>query len=263
MLEFMLTQQLTAFKEQVGIDIETDFFGSFGDEFVAAERYEDAGDDGVAMGEQLWAVSLQNAEALTNVLNTVLGMVPGGAQQMEQREYLGHTIHTMPLPIPGAGGTQMKSLAYSITPSHLFIDIGGTGMLETALQRLNGEGESFWAQPQVVAALKELPGGASSFTYQDLKQVMYNVAVQFAQLAAIEPPAGEQDDDWAVDEDGNPVPPSGAEEGTNSSGLRQFVDPSALPSRETLSKYWGDSSGAVYRDTDGIRMLFRYKHASE
>ena len=253
----MLSPLLT---QQTGIDVERDVFGAFGDEVVRAYVFPSGDDAAPQDNEQLWAVSLANAEALTRSLEVVWAMAPQVASQFQDRDYLGHTIRSITVPFPGPGGMTLMSISYAITPSHLFLDLGGAKMIETAIQRLDGTGASFWTQAPVVAAMKDLPPGGSSFTYQDVRQVIFSAFVQLAEMARKSADAaGAGDDEPSLDEEGRPIIPRAAAK-KSPPGLQQFIDPDALPSRATLEKYFGVSFGAIYRDADGIRFHARYNN---
>lgn len=265
MLEFMLTQQLDGLKQQTGVDLEKDFFGSFGDELVVASSYPKNGVTNPMMpGETLLALPLANAESFTRVLDVAWSMAPMIAQQFQNREYLGHTIRTLTVPMPGPAGTAALSLAYAITPTYLFVDVNGTSMVETAIQRLNGEGEQFWTQPEVVAALQGLPSGSSGVSYQELAPIVHNMFRQWSNLAKLMPAqgaAGMDPVEPGVDENGSPIGPAAASGPDAAEGLRQLIDPDALPSQETLEKYWSTATGATYREADGVRFVFRIHNA--
>lgn len=258
MFEFMLMQQVTGLNQQLGVDIERDFFGSFGDEIVFADSLEDLPGNPIG-SEKLGVLSLANAEAFGRVLDAILGLAPGVASQFQDREYLGQTIRTITLPMPAAGGMSAMEISYAITPRQLLLDIGGSGMIETAIRGLNGDSPSFWAQPAVVAALQQLPPGGSSFTYQDVRKVVVQSFSKIAQLAAAAAAAPESDEEPAPDEDGG-APRAKARPGKKSPGLGAMVDPNAVPREETIAKYLSTSASAVYRESDGFRFVARVNH---
>jgi hypothetical protein len=77
-----------------------------------------------------------------------------------------------------------------------------------------------------------------------------------AAIAAKQPPI---EDESGPDEDGS-VPHVKSKARKKAPGLGDFIDPGALPRDETLAKYWSTATGAVYRESDGIRFVNRVNH---
>lgn len=266
MFEFMISQQLTQLNQGLGIDLERDLFGSIGDEIVRAYGATAADADADASTEQLWALSLVNAETFSNALTTIWQLAPQVAAQFQERDYLGTDIQSIMLPIPSGDGMNLVPLAYAITPGYLLLDVGGTAMLETALQNMDKPGESFWSQPKVVAAMKAIPAGSSSFTFQDLNAIVAPALTAFAGLASTAQQAGEEDEDLELDEDGRPIirpPGEDEDEDSDTPELEELIDPTAVPSAEAVAKHWGTGAGGTYLDADGVRILYRIEHVAE
>lgn len=246
-LEGGARQQIANLNKQLGVDLERDLIGSFGDEFFTGENPA-VGPDGqpnlLRPTNQLIGISLADAAKFTRTLETLKGMLPPAATQMiASREYLGETINTVTPPTPGA-----PSVSYAITRSHLLVAVGDPGMIESVLQGRAGTGRSAWKKPEVVAALAELPPGYSAVGAYDLGRMMNMVfdiliATQ-GKAAADAPPPAEGEAEAA------PAAPAGM----------QFVDPAARPSAEVIAKYWGTSASANYIDGTGLRVVFRLKH---
>lgn len=257
-LDAQVQQQIDGVNKTLGIDIERDLIGSLGDEIFTAYTMPapgaaQAGPRGM-MADQLIAFSLGNPDAFKAAVTALMDMVPAGvAKQIVPREYLGETINAF-VPRGGAAAGAMAgpvpepTFAYAITRTHLFLAIGSPAMLEAAIQGGSAGANPFWTRPEVVAALGELPPGASSVAYYDLRRL---VPVFFDTLAATTPPplpAAVEDDD-----DGEEV----ASPGTPKAPM---WDPAAKPSPESVEKHWGAAAAAVYREPRGIRGVYRIKH---
>ncbi len=259
-LAAMITQQLAGLKQQIGIDLEHDLFGAFGDAVVVASKVTDDATKGnqLMIGEQLWAASLNSAESLSRVFDVAWGMAPGVAAQVQHRDYLGQTINTITVPLPGPTGGTLLPISYAITPTYFFVDMGGTSMIEAAIQRLDGKGEGFWSKPAVVDALHDLPPGSCSFSFSDLRPTIHAMFVQWANMArSMEKTGG---DDAGVDENGSPVTPRPPAVKAGR-GLGAFIDPDAVPGMDVVNKHWSISTGAAYHEKDGFHFLARIKNA--
>jgi len=217
----MAQMYLQQFNQQAGIDIKRDFFGSFGSDMVTAYAPRPGAPAGKIASleemDQFIGFSLDNPKAFTTALDAITKLAGPQAEQMiVKRDYLGSTINTIAMPAPG--GQPAKSVSYSIAKNYFFLSIGTPAAIESALQ----EGPSFWDRREVKQALSQVPGDASSITYQNTSALIGAVFQTFVQL-------------------GN----------TPSADGKTMVDTSATPDVETLSKYWGDSVGYITRDSQG------------
>lgn len=235
-----MDQQIAGINDSLGIDIERDFFGSFGGEILQAADIREAppGSPGPFIAHQLLAFSLSNPEALRHAVDALRGMLPPSmAQMITPREYLGETINTIVPP----GGNGENSFSYAIARNQLMIGIGSPALLETAIQSFGGTGGSLWDKPEVAAALAEFPSGSSAVSYSDIRRAVamgFNALAMIARASAV--PL----------EEGTAQPP----------GWLDWIDPDAVPPAAVVEKYWSTAAGAVYRESDGLRSIGRIQH---
>ena len=240
----LLEMKIAGLNQALGIDIERDLIGNFGDEIIQAEALTDRGisAENANPTEQLWAVSIKDADTARRMVDALTAMAPGLGQALESREYLGETIYSMlPPEVPGgqpAGAPTSPGFAYAITRNHVFISVGGPSMLESAIQGLDGASNSIWANQKIAEALGTLPPGESMIAYQDTKQI---VATVYELIT--------KGDDWFGDSE-----TQGADED------EALYDMDAKPSADVLAKHWGLGVSAVYIEADGVRSVGRLNH---
>jgi len=236
----MIEQQIVGINGSLGIDIERDFFGSFGDEILQAADIRDAAPGALSpiLVNQLIAFSLSNPDAFRRSVDSLLAMVPPDFTQMiTPREYLGETINTIAPPT----GDGSFNVSYAIARNQLLVGIGSPSMVETVIQSFGGTGGSLWDEPDVAAALAELPSGSSAVSYSDIRRA---VSMGFNAIAAV---AAQP---TVPNEEGVSQPP----------GWLDWIDPTVVPRPEVIEKYWSTAAGAIYREPDGLRSVGRVRH---
>ncbi|HXA13497.1 MAG TPA: hypothetical protein VNW23_00090 [Opitutaceae bacterium] len=242
------------FNDRLGIDIKRDLIGNFGDQVIVATALNDAAPDDAPVNErisQFYAVSLENATALTTAIESIKhGLFGESADKFfEKRAYLGHDIYTYAPPQPPAAegapaSPAARGFSYAVTDQWFFLGIGSAALVENALQGLDGKQASFWDKDEVKRnLLASVPDNARGFSYVDLSKVIplyFDLAVQGMEtsrkMAAMRAAQKNQDDQPA----GGVVEPS-----------KPFIDDSAKPDAATLAKYWDYSRGYFYQDANG------------
>jgi hypothetical protein len=239
-LAALLEMRVAEMNQAMGIDIERDLVGNFGDEIVQAEALADRSADAenVAPTDRLWAVSIKDADSARRVVDALMVMFPGIAQALQSREYLGETIHSFEPPVVSAGGPPSPGFAYAITRNQVFVTMGKPSMLETAVQGLDGASDSIWSNQRIAEALGALPPGESMISYQDTKRI---VVTMFDLIT--------RGEDWFGGEDADGV-----------EGSRHLFDMDAKPSVDVLAQHWGLAVSAAYIEADGIRSIGRLNH---
>ncbi len=249
MLLGLLDGQIKNLNTQLSVDLERDLLGSLGDVIIAAN----AGRPGasvdsptpIAEFDQLIALSLQNAGAFTNAVDALKRMMGPQAEKLfEKREYLNQTIYSAVVPNPKPG---QKSFSYSITSKYLFIAVGSPAVIETALQGLDGKQPTLWQQPEVKAALADVPAKACTFQFQNTRSMMGSLIESLVQIAPLL--ASKAKADASEDEGDEKV----------ESGNFPF-DLSAKPDAATLAKYFSTSTGYGWRESNGLYFHSKMNH---
>jgi hypothetical protein len=248
MIGGMVQGQIKNLNKQLGVDLERDLIGSIGTQVIMANamRPGASADSPTPLTEldQLYAFSLENAATFTKAVDALKGMAGPQAEKMfEKREYLGNTIYAFVQPQAKPG---QKGFAYAITPKYLFIAAGTPAVIETALQGLGGKQPTLWQQPDVKAALAEVPANASVFEYQNTRAMVGSIIETFVQLAPFfAKGAADQSEEGSGDKAGAKKMP---------------FDLSAKPDAATLAKYWSTSAGYGWRDSQGIYFQSKMNH---
>jgi len=236
----LLEMRLAGMNQALGIDIERDLIGNFGDEIVQAEALSNrpADAENIVPTDQFWAVSIKDADTARRTVDALMMMAPGLAQSVQTREYLGEAIHSFEPRVVADGASASSGFSYAITRNQLFITIGGPSMLETAIQGLEGASNSIWSNREIAEALDTLPSGESMITYQDTKRIIAKVVDLLAKGG-----------DWF-----------GEPEGDEPVSDEPVFDMEAIPSSEVLAQHWGLGVSAAYIEVDGIRSVGRLNH---
>jgi hypothetical protein len=190
----MVNGQLKAQERQLNIDLARDLIGNLGTHVLSGIA-PPAGSSGKTPPpydemEQFFAVSLADATAFERALETIMArfMPPGPAGPLENREYLGRKLHVF---TPPAGSpASAKGFAYAITDGWLMFSIGSAAPLESALQGLHkpDPAASFWARSDVRAALADVPAGAFSVQFSDLRPLFAALCAQVVKVQAARDP---------------------------------------------------------------------------
>lgn len=233
----MLDGQIAQMNQGLGIDIERDLIGNFGDEIIQGESLvgSRAESNPLTPTDQFFAASIHDQETAGRMIDAAMAMAPGMAQMITSREYLGETIFTFDPPVmegmpPDA--PRPSSFSYAITRNYLLVSVGAPTMVETAVQGLEGAGNSIWENPEIARALDALPTGESMVSYQDVRRLVVTIFDLIVKGAAMR-----------ADEDDGPS-----------------FDLDARPSAEVLARHWGPAVSAMYIDPDGVRSVARLEH---
>jgi hypothetical protein len=211
LLAGMLTGQIQAFDRQLNIDLQRDFVGNLGPRVVSgiALPATDSGTPSYDEAEQFFAISLADAAAFERTLEAIKArFLPPDGGPLEKREYLGRTLHVF-TPPPG-GPAETQGFAYAVSDGWLLYCVGSAAPLEAVLQGMHRPepSASFWARPEVRAALDTAPASAFSLQFAELPRL-------FASLCSLAVKA------QAADEEGD-----------------SLVDPAAAPGPEVFARYF-------------------------
>ncbi len=238
-LPAMLDGVLAQYNVGLGIDIERDLVGNFGDEIIQAEALTDARNevDPLMPTDQFFAVSIHDQDTAQRMVDAAMVAVPALAQMITSREYLGETIYLFEPPqMPNLppDTPQPRGFAYALTRNYLLIGLNGSSMIEAAIQGLDGASHSIWDNQGIIEALEKLPPDESAISYMDTRRLFVTLFDLFVEGAFAKAP-----------EDGPPL-----------------FDLKAKPSPEVLSRHWGHAVSGVYLEADGIRSEGRLDHGS-
>lgn len=245
----MIQSQLQNLNQQLGIDLERDFIGSLGNEIIVANAMRPGTNadapSPVSDFDQLYTVSLKNPPAFTNAIEALKRMIGPQAEKLfVKREYLGQTIYTYAQ--NGAQAAQ-KGFSYAITPKYVFISVGSSAVIETALQGLSAKQPTLWQLPEVKEALADVPEKAVSVEYQNTRVMIGSMIETFAQIssmvAARKQVVSDDEDDPSA-----------------TTKSKMAVDPSAKPDAATIAKYWSNASGYIWRDSQGLYFNSKLNH---
>lgn len=246
-MEGLAQGYLAQFGKQMNVDIKRDFFGSFGNEIVQSQFFGSPATGGapdILTAEQFYALSLENAPALTRVIDGLKKLGgPGIEKMLVERDYLGRKIFvfTPPAGPDGNAPATTNGFAYAITDRYMLLNIGSAAPIEAALQTMANSGDSFWDKETTKAALARVPEDANSFQSQNVA-VLISAVIET--LAKIPPPPPTDPDD----------------EADGASKFRFSVDASEKPSRELIERYWGGSVSYSRRDSTGLHGVSRLEY---
>lgn len=254
-----LTVPLPAPEGEPGLELKKDVIDHFGSQIVFAETIKKPSPaEGETPTTGIWCLSITNRTALEKSLGSLHNTMISQGSEEYKREFLGHTIYTIPLgrmlgmqaPPPGSMNLrsprpvqqpqptppQMPKVAFTLTDTHIVI--GTDESVELALRAAaNKDAPSVSQADWYRAAKANLParvGFAAMSNDVESAELMYK---QLKKLAD----AGSQPTTMQV----NPFV-------IFSQGLREFVDLSLLPEFDVLRKYFGLSTSYVVNRPDGF-----------
>jgi hypothetical protein len=217
---------------KLGFDIKRDLFGSFGDEVVTGS----AARPGVPLEkltafdiDEVYVLSVADPKTLARVLDSLVKQAdPQDKGAVARKEFGGTTIYAAPLqPDPIRG---QRLLNVCLWQDRLFISLGTSAPIETAILTATRRTGSFWQRADVVQALADTPSDAGGFAFQDNRVMISMLVMTFSRLA-----------DMA------------AREGKQEQG--PLVDPVSQPDISDLAKYWAPSHGYLRRDAGSLTLF--------
>jgi len=234
--------QIKSFNNQLGIDLERDLIGSLGAKLIVASAMPPGASADkpapLTAYDQLYALALDNSPAFAKSVDALKRLAgPEPDKLFTKREYLGQTIFTA---VTAQANPGQKTFSYAITPQYVFIAVGTSAILETALQGLDGKQPSLWQQPDVKAALADVPANACVFQYQNTRAMMGGIIETLLQIAPLMAGQTGADADDSEDTLGKP------------NRSKSPFDLTAKPDAAAVAKYWNTSTGFVTRDSHGL-----------
>jgi len=255
----LLQGQLRSLNKQLGIDLKRDFIGSLGDTVIGARFQSSDSGDAAALSDldQFFAVSLQNAETFSNVIDSFHRLMgPQSEQYFKTRDFLGFKITTFSprgAPVPG-----VKPFQYTIAKGYFFMSIGSASPLESALRGLTQDQETIWTQKDVAAGLAQVPSNANAFEYEDMGQLVTSLFKTLAATNSLlnhshaKPNSPPAEDNEGPEKTADNEAADAAPEVVGPKTEKRLVDPSAQPDAATIAKYWSYGWGYVVKDSTGF-----------
>ena len=187
----LIEMQMQNVRTQSGIDLRESVLQNFGGGLVSLSTLpiaDRSGDDmQIMQSEQIFLLELRNAEALSGAMEALIDMVPGARERIKVQEFAGETIHTFKadqdLSMSEASG---ENVSYVITRTHFIMNIGGLGLLQEVLSRIESGEAGFWQSAEADKYFEGISlAGAVSRSYVDLEQMAVPILKTFADAMAL------------------------------------------------------------------------------
>lgn len=139
--------QLQQLQSQSGIDLRSSVLNNFGSEMVTLSVLPQSRPESAVWlePEQLFAIAIRDADALSLALEALKDQVPGMRARIETSEFQGKTIHRIiPPSDPNRPEGVGQEVSYAITRSHLLVNVGRIGLIHEVLGAMQRGGEGFW-----------------------------------------------------------------------------------------------------------------------
>lgn len=185
----LIEMQMQNVRTQTGVDMRESILQNFGGGLVTLSTVPSPELDGSSFveAEQVFLLELRNPEALSNAIEALIDMAPGGRELIEVQEFAGETIHT----IKSAGDPSMseasgEDVSYVITRTHFIMNVGSVGLLQQVLSRLESGDDGFWQSEEAKRLFDDIAmDGAVSRSYVDLEQMAVPMLQTFAETMAL------------------------------------------------------------------------------
>lgn len=137
--------------------------------------------------DQLFVVSLKDAEALSGTLEALKDLVPGMREQIKTQKFAGETIHSIqPMPTPGTSEASTSIVSYVITRSNFILSIGRLGFLQEVLTAMEAGDGGFWQRAETEALFEQVAmPNAVSRSYVDVGKMLLPIFQSMVQASQI------------------------------------------------------------------------------
>ena len=186
-LPIIYESYLNQVNAQVGLDLRETIIETVDDKIVIFGVFEpslsDESSDSLTELSQVYAVGIKDRQGFELAIKALEGMFGGGRPLFEAREYLEATIHTY----RGVGMSMPETdpqsrFAYALTDRYLFLGVGSTGLIESAISRLQERERTLWDDAALADAMRRLPSPAAEVNYQDFGALLYTFFLSLAVL---------------------------------------------------------------------------------
>lgn len=188
MMRIQIDAQLQTVRTSTGVDLRSSFLENFGGDLVTLSILPEEGREAAVLTEpdQLILLALKDGEALSAGLEALKDLVPGMREQIETKEFAGHTIHTIRT-VPDPGRPEAAStVSYVITRSQFILSIGRLGLLQNVLRSLETGDDGFWQMAETETLFEKIARpDAVSRSYVDLEKWMQSIFESIVQMSQL------------------------------------------------------------------------------
>lgn len=173
-----------------GIDLRASILENLGGRMVSLAMLDQTSlsSEEYAQPQQLFVISVKDAGALTQALETLKDGLPALSALIEEQTYAGETIYTIK---GGAGstmaGAQRVDFSYVVTRSNVIVSIGHIGLLHEVLSRIHQGDAGFWQDPQIERLFERIeqpnPVGRSFVDVEQMIEPLFQSLLQTARLS--------------------------------------------------------------------------------
>ena len=214
-------------------DFQKMFFGNLGDDWISyrkAPRGKSAAE--LANPPSITLVGVVNADQMLAAIRSVGGLLPGGPDDLREREVNGRKVLTLKL--PAVPGQPVRTLEISAVGGYVAF-ASDTPLLEEFLRSVEGAGKPLRELPGLGEAAQRVGGmDAGIFSFQNQRE---SAAGAWEML---------RQDGWEKLVPGMKAPSPGS--------TAPWPDFSALPPFETVSKYFGISVSSAGWESRGFQI---------
>ncbi|MGB0409291.1 MAG: hypothetical protein ACPGIC_04775 [Opitutales bacterium] len=181
--------QLRTIQARTGVDFRAALLENFAQEVVTLSVLADdlRGASARLHPDQLFVLTIRDAEALSGALEALKDLIPGARAQIETIDFGGETIHRIKgLTDPSMPDAPASDFSFVITRRKLLINVGRVGLLQQVLSAMQTQKSGFWQLPETEALFEAIERpGAIARSYHDLGAVIAPLLHSMAQASGL------------------------------------------------------------------------------
>jgi hypothetical protein len=249
----MITMKVSATEQQVGMTLKDDLFGSMDDTFVQIQAFG-APSGPIPNVSEVNMIKLKDAKRFNAALEAIKKLIGNGFAVFEENDFEGHKIFSIKSSLQqGAGNAAAPQFSYVITDEYFIINQGKDELLHKVLLRLkNAEGDSAWDSPEAQAALAALPKDNFGTSVSKGGSMVKLVLTTLAELQELGSKGASEG--GAKGPKGPKAPNTKSKGKSDALGEMNWFDPSATPSDEVFSRYFGTGASGLYNLPDAFNI---------
>jgi hypothetical protein len=183
----LIDMQLQQIKTNTGVDLRASLLDNFGPETVSLNVLSESDVDGEESLRvaKLFAMEVNDTQALVEAINVFKDMVPGARAMIEEQTYEGQTIYTFRAPTDPNQPNQ-NVLSYAILRSSLLVNVGDVGVLRKVLTRIEDGGDGLWQSSEIEHLFESIQRPhAVARSYVDAEQMVEPMFDAFRQAGEL------------------------------------------------------------------------------